>query len=110
MYDGIDEPIEELTFGNAINAVKNWIDRNGSCILIVEAVLSTFHNKERNPDIRDDFENRRGWYYGPRVVTFTAAMRFLKILRNVVLSMRQLYWLKLFYPLRKVVQVIPKMQ
>lgn len=83
MHDGIDEPIE-LTFGNAINAVKNWIDRNGSCILIVEAVLSTFHNKEGNPDIRGDFENRRGWYYGPGVVTFAAAMRFLKILRNVV--------------------------
>lgn len=45
MYDGIDEPIE-LTFGNAINAVKNWIDRNGSCILIVEAVLQPFTTKK----------------------------------------------------------------
>lgn len=83
MYDGIDEPIE-LTFGNAVTAVKNWIERNGPCILIVEAVLSTFHNNEGNPDIRGDFEKGRGWYYGPGVVTFAAAMRFLNTLRNIV--------------------------
>ena len=83
MFDGIDEPIE-LTFGNAISAVKNRIEQYGSCILIIEAVLSTFHNKEGNPDIRGDFEKGRGWYYGPGVVTFAAAMRFLNILRNVV--------------------------
>ena len=83
MYDGINEPIE-LTFGNAISAVKNKIEQYGACILIIEAVLSTFHNREGNPDIRGDFEKGRGWYYGPGVVTFAAAMRFLNILRNVV--------------------------
>lgn len=83
MHGGINEPIE-LTFGNAINAVKNWIERNGSCILIVEAVLSTFHSIEGNPDIRGNFEKGRGWYYGPGVVTFASAMRFLTVLKNVV--------------------------
>ena len=83
MYDGIGEPIE-LTFGKVITAVKNWIERNGPCILIVEAVLSTFHNNEGNSDIRGDFEKGRGWYYGPGVVTFAAAMRFLSTLRNIV--------------------------
>lgn len=83
MYDGINKPIE-LTFGNALSTVKDRVDQNGSCILIIEAVLSTFHNKKGNPDIRGNFEQGRGWYYGPGVVTFAAAMRFLKILRNIV--------------------------
>ena len=81
MYDGIDGPIE-LTFGNAISAVKDRIDQNGSHILIIEAVLSTFHNKEGNPDIRGNFEQGRGWYYDPVVVTFAAAMRLLNIPGN----------------------------
>ncbi len=34
--------------------------------------------------IRGDFEKGRGWYYGPGVVTFAAAMRFLNTLRNIV--------------------------
>ena len=83
MHNDIDKPIE-LTYGDAIINVKNWIDRNRSCILIIEAVLSTFHNSEGNPDIRGDFEKGRGWYYGPGVVTFAAAIRFLKVLRDVV--------------------------
>ena len=83
MYEGIDEPIE-LTFGDAIYAVKDRINIRGSCILVIEAVLSTFHNKEGNPDIRGNFEQGRGWYYGPGVVTFAAAIRFLSILRKIV--------------------------
>jgi hypothetical protein len=83
MHEDIDKPIE-VTFGNAIINVKNWIERNGSCILIIEAVLSTFHNNNGNPDIRGDFEKGRGWYYGPGVVTLAAAIRFLKVLRTVV--------------------------
>ena len=83
MYEGIDQPIE-LTFGNAIGVVAKWIDLNDHCILIIEAVLSTFHNESGNPDIRGDFEKGRGWYYGPGVLTFAAAMRFLKILREQV--------------------------
>jgi hypothetical protein len=85
MYEGLDQPIE-LTFGNATSTVTKWIDRNGPCILIIEAVLSTFHDKSGNPDIRGDFEKGRGWYYGPGAVTFAAATRFLRVLRQRVAS------------------------
>lgn len=77
MHDGIDEPIV-LTFGDAIINVKECIDRKRFCILVIEAVLSTFHNFKGN------FEKGRGWYYGPGVVTLAAALRFLKILRHEV--------------------------
>jgi hypothetical protein len=83
MHEGIDQPIE-LKFGDAIGTVAQWIDRNGTCIIIIEAVLSTFHNEFGNPDFRGDFEQGRGWYYGPGVVTFAAAMRFLQVLRQQV--------------------------
>ncbi len=83
MHTDIDQPVE-LTFGDAIRAVRNRIEQIGSCILIIEAVLSTFHNSEGNPDIRGVFEKGRGWYYGPGAVTLAAAMRFLSVLRKVV--------------------------
>lgn len=83
MHDDIDEPIV-LTFGDAIINVKECINKQKFCILVMEAVLSTFHNLKGNPDIRGDFEKGRGWYYGPGVVTLAAALRFLKILRNEV--------------------------
>jgi len=83
MYKGIDQPIE-LHFGDAIKSVSQWISQNGNCILIIEAVLSTFHNDCGNPDFRGQFEKGRGWYYGPGVVTFAAAMRFLQVLRQQV--------------------------
>ena len=83
MHDGIDEPIV-LTFGDAIIHVKEFIKRERFCILVIEAVLSTFHNSKGNPDIRGEFEKGRGWYYGPGVVTLAAALRFLKVLRKEV--------------------------
>jgi len=55
MHDGIDEPVE-LTFGDAIINVKECIERKRFCILVMEAVLSTFHNFKGNPDIRGDFD------------------------------------------------------
>jgi len=58
MYKGIAQPIE-LQFGNTISAVAQWINQNSTCILIIEAVLSTFHNESGNPDIRGDFEQGR---------------------------------------------------
>ena len=85
MYEGLNQPME-LQFGNAISNVAQWIDRNGPCILIIEAVLSTFHDESGNPDIRGDFEKGRGWYYGPGAVTFVAAVRFLRVLRQQVAS------------------------
>ncbi len=43
MHDGIYEPIV-LTFGDAIIDVKECIDRQRFCFLVMEAVLSIFHN------------------------------------------------------------------
>jgi len=83
MHDGIDVPIV-LTFGDAIIHVKECINKKRFCILVMEAVLSTFHNLKGNPDIRGDFEKGRGWYYGPGVITLASALRFLKVLRNEV--------------------------
>lgn len=83
MYKDIAQPIE-LQFGNTISAVAQWINQNDPCVLIIEAVLSTFHNESGNPDLRGDFEQGRGWYYGPGVVTLAAAIRFLQILRQQV--------------------------
>ncbi len=40
-------------------------------------MLSTYHDKLGNPDIRGEFERGRGWYYGPGVTTLAAAMRLL---------------------------------
>jgi hypothetical protein len=83
MHKGIAQPIE-LQFGATIRAVAQWINQNGPCILIIEAVLSTFHNESGNPDFRGDFEQGRGWYYGPGVVTLAAATRLLQILRRQI--------------------------
>jgi len=85
MYKGLTRPME-LQFGSAIKNVAQWINQNGHCILVIEAVLSTFHDEYGNPDIRGNFEKGRGWYYGPGAVTFAAAVRFLSVLRQQVAS------------------------
>ena len=56
------------------------IEEKGKHTIVLEAVLSTYHRPDGNPDIRGDFEKRRGWYYGPGVSTFAAAIRFLQVL------------------------------
>ncbi len=85
MYKGLILPME-LQFGSAIKTVAQWVDQNNHCILVIEAVLSTFHDEHGNPDIRGNFEKGRGWYYGPGAVTFAAAVQFLRILRQQVAS------------------------
>ena len=100
MYDGLYQPIE-LTFGNAIRSVTDWIDRNGSCILVIEAVLSTFHDAVGNPDIRGDFEKGRGWYYGPGVATFAAAIRFLGVLHKQIAGNVSVYVAEAFLSFKK---------
>jgi hypothetical protein len=67
-----------LRFGECVNAVTALIEAHGPHTLILEAVLSTFHRPDGNPDIRGDFEKGRGWYYGPGVTTFAAAQRLLQ--------------------------------
>jgi hypothetical protein len=53
-------------------------------ILVLEAVLSTCHAQNGNPKTRGDFENGRGWYYGAGVLTFAAALRFIKKLSDAL--------------------------
>lgn len=69
-----------LRFGDSITATRERITEQGPHLLILEAVLSTYHRPDGNPDIRGDFEKGRGWYYGPGVSTYAAALRFLQIL------------------------------
>ena len=66
-----------LTFGDCIDFVDTLIREQGRHTLIVEAVLSTYHSVDGNPAIRGEFEKGRGWYHGPGVTTFAAAIRFL---------------------------------
>jgi hypothetical protein len=68
----------EYCFGACICAVAGHLRANGPCTLILEAVLSTYHNSEGNPSIRGPFEKGRGWYHGPGVSTYAAALRFLQ--------------------------------
>lgn len=81
MHSGITKPIT-LKFGAAIQEVVRLVEHHDTLILILEAVLSTYHDEYGNPDIRGDFEKGRGWYYGPGVATYAAAIRFLKILHQ----------------------------
>ncbi|MFQ3224705.1 MAG: hypothetical protein ACI8Z5_000956 [Lentimonas sp.] len=67
-----------LRFGDCIAATLKRMTEQGPHLLILEAVLSTYHRPDGNPDIRGDFEKGRGWYYGPGVSTFAAALRFLQ--------------------------------
>jgi len=71
---------ETLFFGQCIEATQELIKKAGAHTLILEAVLSTYHRPDGNPDIRGEFEKGRGWYYGPGVSTFAAAIRFLEML------------------------------
>jgi hypothetical protein len=69
-----------LKFGDCLNAVTEQISKHGPHHLIVEAVLSTYHRPDGNPDLRGTFEKGRGWYHGPGVSTYAAALRFLAVL------------------------------
>ena len=79
-----------LQFGDCINSVADQIIRHGPHHLIVEAVLSTYHRTDGNPDLRGSFEKGRGWYHGPGVSTFAAALRFLTVLDTLLPSAIQL--------------------
>ena len=100
MCEGISQPMD-LKFGDAISIVSQWIDQNTKCVLIIEAVLSTYHNESGNPDFRGEFERGRGWYYGPGVVTFAAALRFLQILRQQVSKNVSVYLAEAFLSFKK---------
>jgi len=76
MHEGLSRP-ESLMFGECISAVRRRIEETGDGILVLEGVLSTYHDDRGNPDIRGSFEKRMGWYYGPGAVTLAAARQFL---------------------------------
>jgi len=78
-YSGTNET-QSLTFGNCAKTLVNKIEQAGPHNLIIEAVLSTYHDPNGNPSNRGDFEKARGWYYGPGVTTFAAAQRLLTLL------------------------------
>ena len=78
-YSGSRET-QTIQFGECIEATRHLIEKKGKHTIILEAVLSTYHRPDGNPDIRGDFEKGRGWYYGPGVSTFAAAIRFLQVL------------------------------
>ena len=78
-YSGSRET-QTIQFGECIEATSHLIEKKGKHTIILEAVLSTYHRPDGNPDIRGDFEKGRGWYYGPGVSTFAAAIRFLQVL------------------------------
>jgi hypothetical protein len=76
-WTGATEP-EELEFGGATKRTAEMIGKLEDPVLVLEAVLSTYHDsRSGNPDIRGDFEQGRGWYYGAGVLSFAAALRFL---------------------------------
>jgi hypothetical protein len=76
-----EEHALEMQFGDAIRRTAQLLECFGwNSLLVVEAVLSTFHQANGNPAIRGDFETGRGWYYGAGVLSFAAARRFLQCL------------------------------
>ena len=100
MHAGIKEPAT-LQFGATIKEVARLVEQIGTCVLILEAVLSTYHDENGNPDIRGDFEKGRGWYYGPGVATYAAASRFLRILRQKCSSNAIIYLAEAFLSFKK---------
>lgn len=100
MHSGIKEP-ETLKFGTTVEEVTRLVEQISPCVLIIEAVLSTYHDEYGNPDIRGVFEKGRGWYHGPGVATYTAAIRFLRMLRKKCSSNVTVYLAEAFLSFKK---------
>lgn len=64
-------------FGEAISSVAELLNRNRGAVLVLEAALSTLHDRSGNPCLRGEFERARGWYWGPGACSTLAAQRFL---------------------------------
>lgn len=71
-------------FGKAIEIVADLCRGNSETVLVLEAVLSTRHDKDGNPCVRGEFETNRGWYWGPGPVTLVAAQRFISELERKI--------------------------
>ncbi len=70
--------VQAQSFGEAVQNIRSHLIATGPHLLILEAVLSTYHAPNGNPAIRGEFEKGRGWYHGPGVTTFAAALRLLQ--------------------------------
>ena len=82
-WTGGEEDLE-LQFGDAIHRTAEILRSfDWKAILVVEAVLSTFHQANGNPAVRGRFETGRGWYYRAGVLSFAAATRFLQCLADL---------------------------
>ena len=90
-----------LQFGHAVTSATEFINKAGSCVLVLEAVLSTFHQCNGNPEIRGAFEKGRGWYHGPGVATLAAALRFLTQLNKRCDSAKKIYLAEAFLSFKK---------
>lgn len=75
------EAAVQVQFGQAVSLVGEKLQVLKSPVIVLEAVLSTYHDVNGNPDLRGEFERGRGWYYGPGVLTLVAARRFLEQLQ-----------------------------
>ena len=81
---------ESLKFGDCVQRLIAHLVAHGPHCLIIEAVLSTYHDDSGNPNNRGDFEKGRGWYYGPGVTTFAAAQRLLTVLDHALPAAMQI--------------------
>jgi len=95
MHIGIKEPMS-LTFGASIKEIIRLVEQHPTLVLVLEAVLSTYHDEYGNPDIRGDFEKGRGWYHGPGIATYAAAIRLLGTLRQNFTSNATVYLAEAF--------------
>ncbi|MDM7999185.1 MAG: hypothetical protein QUS33_04085 [Dehalococcoidia bacterium] len=100
MHADLKHP-EALQFGEAVRAAIRLIETHRSLVLVLEAVLSTYHDEQGNPDIRGDFEKGRGWYHGPGVATYAAAIRFLPALRRECRGGATVYLAEAFLSFKK---------
>ena len=81
---------QTLEFGESIQWTADYLRNKGPHLIILEAVLSTYHRPDGNPAIRGEFEKGRGWYHGPGVSTYAAALRFLQQLVPILPDCRPL--------------------
>jgi hypothetical protein len=73
----------QYRFGDAVRRVADICRQRPGAVLALEAVLSTCHDTHGNPQVRGEFEEGRGWYWGPGAVTALAAIRFLSTLAEL---------------------------
>jgi len=100
MHEDLKFPLM-VHFGECIDLTAKRIRNGGDLILVIEGVLSTYHNPKGDPEIRGAFERGMGWYYGPGAVTYAAALRFLTELRRRARTPSTVYLAEAFVSFKK---------